>query len=372
MPVLSRDIKEAIEAATEQARLLARALDDERKIELPRADIQPELESVARVLKELIEKLQERDRVVVPPENAGTTPLADLIGDLTDEVDRLGNVSANGKAKVDIGPFGLAIGAESQEAAPEAIGVEGEGLTGGDLNEVYQPDGAGSYNWQRLRLCDNTATDQSAIIFQVGSDHTVTYTSTGVFTWNAEDNTTDFQVKGGGGCLYYDATDMRVGINVTAASAMLHMDLSGSDDGVRIDDVQLGGYLLAEYDTGNAYYPFTIQDEGFFIWTDDTDTIQMYPDFTGDPTLFIDDGAGGPVTFYNFGDSHLDGDNYICANTTDTLSFFGAAGSTQSAAYTPSNVTPDRTFDASSTNLGELANVLGTLIADLQAYGLIG
>jgi hypothetical protein len=43
-----------------------------------------------------------------------------------------------------------------------------------------------------------------------------------------------------------------------------------------------------------------------------------------------------------------------------------------SAAYTPSNVTTDRSYDADSTTVNELADVLGTLIADLQATGIIG
>lgn len=40
-------------------------------------------------------------------------------------------------------------------------------------------------------------------------------------------------------------------------------------------------------------------------------------------------------------------------------------------AYTPSNVTPDRSYDADSTTLDELADILGTLIADLQSTGII-
>jgi hypothetical protein len=42
------------------------------------------------------------------------------------------------------------------------------------------------------------------------------------------------------------------------------------------------------------------------------------------------------------------------------------------AAYTPSNVTTDRSYDANATTVDELADVLGTLIADLQATGLLG
>lgn len=42
-----------------------------------------------------------------------------------------------------------------------------------------------------------------------------------------------------------------------------------------------------------------------------------------------------------------------------------------SETYTASNVTEDRSFDADSTSVAELADVLGTLIADLRAKGLI-
>jgi hypothetical protein len=44
----------------------------------------------------------------------------------------------------------------------------------------------------------------------------------------------------------------------------------------------------------------------------------------------------------------------------------------QSSAFTPTNVTTDRSFDANATTTDELADVLGTLIADLQAIGILG
>jgi hypothetical protein len=40
--------------------------------------------------------------------------------------------------------------------------------------------------------------------------------------------------------------------------------------------------------------------------------------------------------------------------------------------YTLTNVTTDRTLDADSTTLAEVADVLGTLIADFQAAGILG
>jgi len=41
------------------------------------------------------------------------------------------------------------------------------------------------------------------------------------------------------------------------------------------------------------------------------------------------------------------------------------------ATYTPTNVTTDRAYDADTVLVAELADVVGTLIADLQAIGLI-
>lgn len=63
------------------------------------------------------------------------------------------------------------------------------------------------------------------------------------------------------------------------------------------------------------------------------------------------------------GDINHDGSN---------VGFYGTAPAAQSAAHTPTNVSTDRAYDANATTLSEIADVLGTLIADLQATGLIG
>lgn len=43
----------------------------------------------------------------------------------------------------------------------------------------------------------------------------------------------------------------------------------------------------------------------------------------------------------------------------------------ETSAYTPTNVTTDRTYDANSTTLDEVADALGTLIGDLQSAGVL-
>lgn len=53
------------------------------------------------------------------------------------------------------------------------------------------------------------------------------------------------------------------------------------------------------------------------------------------------------------------------------LGFFGHAAAVQASAYTPTNVSTDRSYDANATSIDELADVLGTLIADLKGYGLL-
>lgn len=60
---------------------------------------------------------------------------------------------------------------------------------------------------------------------------------------------------------------------------------------------------------------------------------------------------------------------YVGGTLADRLNFDFATIAANS--YTPSNVTTDRTYDANSTDVAELADVLGTLIADLQAIGII-
>lgn len=53
------------------------------------------------------------------------------------------------------------------------------------------------------------------------------------------------------------------------------------------------------------------------------------------------------------------------------IGLFGTDPVVQVAAYTPTNVTPTRSYDADATSVAELADVVGTLIADIQTYGLV-
>lgn len=71
-------------------------------------------------------------------------------------------------------------------------------------------------------------------------------------------------------------------------------------------------------------------------------------------------------------------DAFIMGNYTPQIVYHGSVQllgdyliQGQGTAYTPTNVTTDRSFDADTVVVAELADVVGTLIADLQAKGVL-
>lgn len=61
----------------------------------------------------------------------------------------------------------------------------------------------------------------------------------------------------------------------------------------------------------------------------------------------------------------------IFEHTGSTLGFYGTAPAAQPAAYTVTNPVARRSFDTTSVTLQELAEVVGTIIGDLQSLGLV-
>lgn len=81
-------------------------------------------------------------------------------------------------------------------------------------------------------------------------------------------------------------------------------------------------------------------------------------------------GSGGnPDGDVNIGLSHTDA--VSVAGAASELGFYGAATVVQPSAYTVSNLSADRVLDCNSTTLDELADILGTLLGDLKALGLV-
>ena len=95
---------------------------------------------------------------------------------------------------------------------------------------------------------------------------------------------------------------------------------------------------------------------------------------TGSPNLFLvrkDSGTKflvtGTATFVG-DDLEIDGD--LNHDGTE-IGFFGVTPAARATTYSVTNLSTDRAYDANSTTTGELADVLGTLIADLRTYGLV-
>jgi len=54
------------------------------------------------------------------------------------------------------------------------------------------------------------------------------------------------------------------------------------------------------------------------------------------------------------------------------VGFYGTTPVAQSNAYSVADLSADRSIDCDDSDLNETRNVLGTLITDLQATGIIG
>lgn len=68
----------------------------------------------------------------------------------------------------------------------------------------------------------------------------------------------------------------------------------------------------------------------------------------------------------------LDKGSYVIGGSwTFTQPPYGTTGGTSSDVYTPTSVTTTRSYNATSTSLDQIANVLGSLIASLQGAGII-
>lgn len=109
-------------------------------------------------------------------------------------------------------------------------------------------------------------------------------------------------------------------------------------------------------------------------WQDSAGNIQVL--FTGDGgAVFNEEGnnADFRIESQNYDAFLIDADDdaaVLMNNSSGKIGFYGATPVVRPAAYTPTNVSTDRSFDADSTTIAELADVLGTLIADIQSLGL--
>lgn len=123
-----------------------------------------------------------------------------------------------------------------------------------------------------------------------------------------------------------------------------------------------------------------LADESYLVMALSGDLSNERKLTAGIGVALADGGAGGNATIsigqavetnsnVQFNSVEIDGDlNHDGSN----VGFFGTAPAAQSTGWSASNVTPDKSFDADSTSIDELADVLGTLIDYLKTIGILG
>lgn len=92
----------------------------------------------------------------------------------------------------------------------------------------------------------------------------------------------------------------------------------------------------------------------------------------GGGTLFLDAGTATALGTDGSVKVRDGGGNTVFEADSVGFGLYGTTPVAQSPSYTITNVTTDRAYDADATSVDEIADVLGTLIADLQLTGIIG
>ena len=112
-----------------------------------------------------------------------------------------------------------------------------------------------------------------------------------------------------------------------------------------------------------------------YVWSGSAETEVNYLDvetrielreIDGDETALIPDDEGDPIRSFIY----FDDDNKIKARIGSTTTILAERYPPED--YDVTNAVVDRDFDADSTTVEELADVLGTLISDLQDRGIVG
>ena len=119
----------------------------------------------------------------------------------------------------------------------------------------------------------------------------------------------------------------------------------------------------ADVGTGTGHHYYGAGDDCFMGY--DGSNMILDPDVVGSGRVLIGATGDDDMLLTNI---EIDG---ALNHDGSTIGFFGTTPAAQAAAYTVTNVSTDRSYDANSTTVDELADILGTLIADLKTYGLL-
>jgi hypothetical protein len=152
------------------------------------------------------------------------------------------------------------------------------------------------------------------------------------------------------------------GIKMEASSRIKANFNSTVNMGVRVTDLSLTAGVGSETD---VHVALEVSGNGLMkLQGSSGATIEALTSFAsiGDGTMsYISTGDGATLDAVG-----------LWAKIAGTWTQLAAAGAYDTGAtYTPTNVSTDRSYDANSTTLDELADVVGTLIADLQGVNIL-
>ena len=210
------------------------------------------------------------------------------------------------------------------------LSVVTSGASAGDPS-LRLTNGVANWDW----ILDNS--DSDALLLQVGATTISRYTTGGAFSLGASATTATQAVNAGKLNVnwgYLDGgNEMTLANTSTSTNAQSRIILSVDPAATNASDPKIT-LTVASTETFNI-----------ILDNDDSDKFKIQ---NGNSTILqIDPTASDKVSI------------------TSTLT----VGTAQT--YTPTNVTPDRSFDADTVVITELADVVGTIIADLQTIGLM-
>ena len=167
-------------------------------------------------------------------------------------------------------------------------------------------------------------------------------------------------------CHFSDIAQLAVHVSGAVAGARIigntfrDTDLEATLSAVRVE-TESGGVLVM----GNWFKNYGASRPG--LWCLNGENVIIGNRFENGASGWAIYTVDGP------GDNRIIGNHYDGESTNlDATDRLGVTTPPSPSAYTVTNATVDRAYNANSYSMDELADVLGTLIADLQSRGLIG
>lgn len=280
-------------------------------------------------------------------------------------------------------------------SGPVTIDVGTSRVTGGATNRLLRNDGTNVQDSivtddgsaigvnEGTPLAEFHLTNDQAALTELRIDNSNASGSMGLKLFDGSNQRAQFE---------YDTAGALLTIGTNIASGQVAIDSAAGTEAVRIDSsgnftLQTGQLLVPNGSAGSPSLSFTdepgtgIRRSGAAIIGISLGGASRYNVRAGiiEPSTdgAADLGKAGNRWGSVFADTQLgihDGvSDFITSLTTSGLELATGTNITFADAqtYSESNVSTDRTYDANSTTLDEVADVLGTLIVDLRAAGLV-